>query len=278
MIQIGKYNTLEVIKELDFGIYLDGGPYGELLLPIKYVPEGIQPGDDLEVFLYSDSEDRLITTTATPKAVVGSFGMMKVKEVGEFGAFLDWGIEGKDLLVPFREQRMLMEAGNEYLVYVYLDEITDRIVGSNKLNKFLKSKSEDFEYKQEVEIIVAGPTDLGYRVIVNKEYWGALYRNEVFEDLEIGAVRKAFIKKIREDGRIDVSLQQQGAGEIDRSAEQVLQAIKDSGGFLPLTDKSPPEAIYDRLKMSKKNFKRAVGSLYKQRIILLEKEGLRLKE
>jgi len=277
LIEIGKYNSLEIVKALDFGVYLDGGPYGELLLPIKYVPEGLEPGDDVEVFLYSDSEDRLITTTDKPKAIVGDFGMMEVKEVSEYGAFLDWGIEGKDLMVPFREQRQRMEAGQQYLVYVYLDEVTDRIVGSNKLNKFLENKSSDLSYKQEVEIIIAAPTDLGYRVIVNKAYWGALYRNEVFEKLEIGDRKKAFIKKIREDQRIDVSLQEPGVGEIDRSATQVMKAIESNDGFLPLTDKSPPELIYDHLKMSKKNFKRAVGSLYKQRLILLEKDGLRLK-
>lgn len=278
MIEIGKYNSLEVLKALDFGIYLDGGPYGEILLPIKYVPEGVEPGDDLEVFLYSDSEDRLITTTDKPKAIVGEIAMMETKEVSEYGAFLDWGIEGKDLMVPFREQRERMEPGRHYLVYVYLDEVTDRIVGSNKLNKFLEAKTTDLAYKQEVDIIVAAHTDLGYRVIVNNAYWAALYKNEVFEKLQVGDRRKAFVKKIREDQRIDISLQQPGAGEIDRSAAQVLEAIQANNGFLPLTDKSSPELIYDRLKMSKKNFKRAVGNLYKQRIILLEKGGLRLKE
>ncbi len=277
MLHIGKRNTLEVVKELDFGIYLDGGPYGEILLPLKFVPDGIEPEDEIEVFIYADSEDRLIATTDDPLAQVGEFAVMEVKEVGEYGAFLEWGIQAKDLLVPFRNQRKLMEVGDKYLVYVYLDDVTDRIVGSNKLNKFLKDKNENFEAKQEVEIIIVGPSDLGFRVIINKEFWGALYKNEVFEDLKVGDKRKAFIKKVREDGRIDVSLQQQGVGEIDRAAQQVLEAIKSNEGFLPLTDKSPPEAIYDRLKMSKKNFKRAVGSLYKNRIILLEKEGLRLK-
>lgn len=277
MIQIGKYNSLEVVKHVDFGIYLDGGPFGELLLPLKYVPEGIEPGDEIEVFIYSDSEDRLIATRDRPMAQVEEFGVMEVKEVTEYGAFLEWGIQGKDLLVPFREQRVPMEVGKQYVVYVYLDEVTDRIVASTKLNKFLEDRSSDLEYKQEVDIIVVGPSDLGYRVIVNQAFWGVLYKNEVFEKLKIGEQRKAFIKKIREDHRIDVSLQQSGVGEIDRAAKQVLEAIKANDGFLPLTDKSPPETIYDRLKMSKKNFKRAVGNLYKQKIILLQKDGIKLK-
>lgn len=278
MIQIGKYNTLEVIKHVDFGVYLDGGPFGELLLPLKYVPDGIEPGDEVEVFVYSDSEDRLITTTKDPIAIVGEFGVMEAKEVNEYGAFLEWGVEGKDLMVPFRQQRKQMEPGKKYLVYVYLDEVTERIVGTNKLNKLLEDKSTEFEFKEEVDIIVVTPSDLGYRVIVNKKYWGTLYQNEVFEQLNIGDRRKGFVKKLREDHRLDISLQQPGVGEIDRSSGQVLEAIKSHDGFLPLTDKSPPEAIYDLLKMSKKSFKRAIGNLYKQRLVTLEKNGVRLKE
>ncbi len=278
MIQIGKYNTLEVVKFLDFGAYLDGGPFGELLLPIKYVPEGVEPGDDIEVFIYSDSEDRLIATTDKPIAIVGEYGVMEVKEVSEYGAFLEWGIEGKDLMVPFRQQRKLMEAGQKYLVYVYLDEVTERIVATNKLNKLLEDKTDTLTFKQEVDIIVVTPSELGFRVIVNEEFWGTLYENEVFEKLKIGDRRKGFIKKLREDQRLDVSLQQPGVGEIDRSGNQILEAIKANDGFLPLTDKSAPELIYETLKMSKKNFKRAIGSLYKKRLVLLEKEGIRIQE
>lgn len=276
LIQIGKLNTLEIVKKVDFGLYLDGGPYGELLLPKKYVPEGKVSGDDIEVFVYSDSEDRLITTTQKPLAYANEFGVMEVKEVGEYGVFLEWGIDGKDLLVPFREQRKPMEVGKKYVVYVYLDEVTDRIVASTKLNKFLKERSDTLEANQEVEIIIVAPSDLGYRVIVNQEYWGMLYKNEVFGKLEIGAYRKAFIKKIRPDHRIDVSLQKQGIKEIDRATQQLLEALEANEGFLPLTDKSPPEFIYEQLRMSKKNFKKAVGNLYKKRIIRLEKEGIRM--
>ena len=269
--------SLEVVKELDFGVYLDGGPYGELLLPRKFVPDGTIPGDEIEVFIYSDSKDRLITTTDKPKAQVDEFAVMEVKEISEYGAFLDWGIEAKDLLIPFRNQRDRMEVGKKYLVYVYLDEVTDRIVGTNKLNKILKTKDEYFEPNQEVDIIVVGPTDLGFKVIVNEEYWGLLYKNEVFQKLEIGDRRKAFIKNIREDRRIDVILQKPGVAEMDRGAEQILEAIKANNGLLPLTDKSPPEKVYELLQMSKKNFKRAVGNLYKQRKVVLEKDGVRLK-
>ncbi len=278
MIQIGKCTSLEVIKEVDFGVYLDGGPYGELLLPKKFVPENTEPGDEIEVFVYSDSEDRLITTTDKPIAQTDEFAVMEVKEVTEFGAFLDWGIQAKDLLVPFRNQREPMVVGKKYLIYVYLDEVTDRIVGMNKLNKILKLKDEYFELKQEVDIIVAGPTDLGYRVIINEEYWGLLYKNEVFQKLEIGERRKAYIKNIREDRRIDVILQKPGinAEGIDEVSQKILDAIKSNDGFLPLTDKSPPEKVYELLGMSKKNFKRAVGSLYKNRLVVLEGKGIRM--
>jgi predicted RNA-binding protein (virulence factor B family) len=276
LIHIGQYATLDVVKEVDFGVYLDGGPFGEILLPAKYVPAGTAPGDELKVFIYSDSEDRLIATRDEPKATVGNFASMEVRQVNEYGAFLDWGISGKDLMVPFREQRERMEVGKHYLVYVYLDEKTDRIVASSKLNKFLEEKGGDYEPNQEVAIIVGDATDLGYRVIIDKQYWGILYKNEIFQEINPGDQLKAFIKNIREDGRIDVSLQVQGVQSIDHGSEQVLAAIKGNNGFLPLTDKSAPDLIYQHLGMSKKAFKRAVGSLYKQRLIKLEKEGLRL--
>jgi uncharacterized protein len=276
LIQIGKFSKLEVIKELDFGVYLDGGPYGELLLPRKFVPEGVMPGDEIEVFIYADSEDRLIATTDKPKAIVDGFAAMEVVEVSEYGAFLDWGIEAKDLLVPFRNQRKRMEVGQKYLVYVYLDEATDRIVGTNKLNKILKDRNEDLEENDEVDIIVVAPSDLGYRVIINETYWGVLYKNEVFQKLEPGDCHKAYVKTLRPDGRLDVILQKPGVIEVDLVNEQILNAIKTNNGFLPLTDKSPPEKVYELLQMSKKNFKRAVGNLYKQRLIVLEKDGIRL--
>lgn len=277
MINIGKHTTLDVVKEVDFGVYLDGGPFGEILLPAKYVPEGTVPGDELRVFIYSDSEDRIIATTDEPKATAGKFAMMEVRQVNEYGAFLDWGIEGKDLMVPFREQRERMEEGKSYLVYVYLDERTDRIVASSKLNKFLELKGGDYEPNQEVQIIVADATDLGYRVIIDGQFWGMLYKNEIFKSIQPGDQIKAYIKNVREDGRIDVSLQLQGVQvAIDHGSAQVLSAIKNNNGFLPLTDKSAPDLIYQKLGMSKKAFKRAVGSLYKQRLISLEKGGLRL--
>jgi predicted RNA-binding protein (virulence factor B family) len=276
LIQIGKFSKLEILKELDFGIYLDGGPYGELLLPRKFVPEGAQIGDEIEVFIYSDSEDRLIATTDRPKAITDGFAAMEVMEVSEYGAFLDWGIQAKDLLVPFRNQRDRMEVGKKYLVYVYLDEATDRIVGTNKLNKILKDRNEELEADEEVDIIVVTSSDLGYRVIINEEYWGLLYKNEVFQKLEPGDCHKAYVKALREDGRLDVILKKSGIIEVDLVNEQILAAIKANDGLLPLTDKSPPEKVYELLQMSKKNFKRAVGNLYKQRLIVLEKDGIRL--
>ena len=277
MIKIGDYSTLEILKELDFGMYLDGGPLGEILLPTKYIPENAKVGDEIEVFLYNDSEDRLIATTEKPKAKVGEFAFLKVKAVSEYGAFLDWGLL-KDLFVPFREQVVKMQVGNYYLVRLYLDEKTDRIVASTRWHRFLEDKNETLKDQEEVEIKIASQTDLGYKVIVNDTYWGILYENEIFQPIAIGETKKAFVKKIREDGRIDIILKKQGVEEVEHSRTDILSKLKASGGFLPLTDKSSPELIYQEMQMSKKAFKRAVGNLYKQKLIELEKDGIRLVE
>ncbi len=277
MIKIGDYSTLEILKELDFGMYLDGGPLGEILLPTKYIPENAKVGDEIEVFLYNDSEDRLIATTEKPKAKVGEFALLKVKAVSEYGAFLDWGLL-KDLFVPFREQVVKMQVGNYYLVRLYLDEKTDRIVASTRWHRFLEDKNETLKEQEEVEIKIASQTDLGYKVIVNDTYWGILYENEIFQPITIGETKKAFVKKIREDGRIDIILKKQGVEEVEHSRTDILSKLKASGGFLPLTDKSSPELIYQEMQMSKKAFKRAVGNLYKQKLIELEKDGIRLVE
>ena len=278
MLEIGKYANLEVIKEVDFGLYLDGGPYGEILLPTRYIPEATKVGDDLKVFIYTDSEDRIIATTLNPLATVGEIAFLKVKEVGEYGAFLEWGLP-KDLFVPFREQHRPMEMGNSYLVKILLDDKSDRVIGSSRLQKFLKHTAEDLEEGQLVNIMLASKTDLGYKVVVNGEYWGMLYANEVFSKLSQGQRTKAYVKKVREDGKLDLSLQPQGyKKQIPDAAQQVLQKIKDHDGFLTITDKSPPEEIYKTFKMSKKAFKKAVGLLYKQRMIRIEDKGLRLVE
>ena len=277
MIAIGKHASLEVIKETDFGVYLDGGPFGEILLPNYAVPKGTKKGEELSVFIYCDSEDRIIATTLEPKAIVGDFAFLSVKAVGEYGAFLDWGLS-KDLFVPFREQLVRMQKGASYLVYVYLDEQTDRIVASSRLNRFVKMTSEGINADEEVDLIVAQQTDLGYKVIVNETYWGMLFRNEVFRKIQIGDRIKGFVKQVREDKKLDIVLQKQGyTNEVENTTTSLLQAITQNDGFLPLTDKSPPQDIYAQLQMSKKAFKRAVGALYKQKKIAIEKKGIRLK-
>ena len=275
MIKIGDYSFLEILKEVDFGMYLDAGPFGEILLPSKYIPENAKVGDEIEIFLYNDSEDRLIATTERPKAKVGEFAFLKVKAVSEYGAFLDWGLL-KDLFVPFREQVVKMEVGNSYLVRLYLDEKTDRIAASSRWHRFLEEKSETLQEQEEVEIKIASKTDLGYKVVVNDTYWGILYKNEIFQPLSIGETKKAYVKKIREDKRIDIILQNPGVEEVEHSRNDLLDKLKANEGFLALTDKSSPELIYQEMKMSKKAFKRAVGNLYKQKLIVLEKGGIRL--
>ena len=277
MLKIGQYNKLEIIKEVDFGLYLDGGAYGEILLPAKYIPQDYEIGSDIEVFIYTDSEDRLIATTLRPYAIDGDFAKLFVKELNEYGAFLDWGLP-KDLFVPYREQARPMEVNKAYVVKVFVDEKSDRMIASSRLNRFVKSVGEGLETGEKVNLMIAEKTPNGYKAIVNGLFWGMLYQNEIFSSLELGDQKQGFVKKIRPDGKIDLSLQAQGyKKQVPEAAERLLKQIQKSSGFLPLTDKSPPEQIYESLKMSKKAFKKAVGMLYKKRLILLEKEGIRLK-
>jgi len=252
------------------------GPDPEILLPKRYVPEGVEPGDTIKVFIYRDSEDRIIATTEHPIAIVDEFACLKVKSLTKFGAFLDWGIS-KDLLVPFSEQVERMEEGKYYLVRVYLDEASRRIVASTKINKFLIDQEIELEVDDEVDILVCESNDLGTRVIVNNEHVGILFKNELFRDVHPGEKTKGFVKNIRPDNKIDVSLQRQGYQEISITAKgQVLAELKAKDGFLPLTDKTAPDIIYLALKMSKKNFKKAIGALYKEKVIRLEKDGIYL--
>ena len=274
MANIGKLNTLTVMREAEQGLYLDGDNLGDILIPKRYVPEGTEVDDEIEVFIYTDSEDRIIATTEKPYAMVGQFGAMKVVHVNKFGAFLDWGLM-KDLFVPFREQKMKMLEGNTYVVFVYLDLDSDRIAGSAKLDQFLDETPPPFEQGEEVEIIVAQRTDLGYKVIINETHWGLIFKNEIFGNIRIGDKRKAYIKNLREDDKIDVSLQKEGYDRIDSVSKTILQKIDNEGGFLALTDKSSPEEISATFGISKKAFKKAIGALYKQRLIELDTQGIR---
>ncbi|KAA9340845.1 CvfB family protein [Adhaeribacter soli] len=275
MVEIGKYNELEVAKFVDFGLYLDSED-GEILLPIKYIPEGVQLGDKLNVFVYRDSEDRMIATTLRPKATAGQFAALPVKDASRLGAFLDWGLE-KDLFVPFHNQREPMQPGKTYVVYIYLDESSDRLVGTAKINKYLKPADENLSEGQKVDLLITGTSDLGYNVIINQQYGGVLYHNEVFRNLEIGTETEGYIRKLREDGKIDVSLQQAGYAEVKDASQEILEKLRAAGGVLPLSDNSEPQEIYRLLGMSKKTFKKAIGTLYRQGLISLEPDLIRLQ-
>ena len=275
MLNIGNYNTLRIIKILSFGAYLDGGEGKEILLPTRYVPDGAQVGDEVKVFIYHDNEGRLIATTLHPNAVVGEFAFMQVKSVNTMGAFLDWGLM-KDLLVPYKEQKLTMREGKWYLVYVRLDHVTGRVMASARIEKFLNNIPPKYEFNQEVDLLVADDTEIGYKVIVNNLHWGMVYHNQVFQRLEKGEHLKGYVKEIREDDKLDISLTPLGYQKVDGVAQTILQALQVQNGFLPVHDKSDPEVIYSLFRCSKKAFKQAIGALYRQHRIALEPDGIRL--
>ncbi len=277
MIQLGQYTTLEVVKTTDFGIYLDGGPFGEVLLPKRYVPENTEVGQDLRIFLYCDSEDRVIATTEKPNGVVGEIACMTVIDIALHGAFLDWGLM-KDLLVPLREQAEKMEKGKSYLVKVLLDEDTDRIYASSRLSKFVSEITDGhLSHNEEVKLMIWTKTDLGYKAIINDQYVGVIFKNEVFQPLQTGQILRGYVKQIREDGKIDLTLKKHGyQQQIPDAADVLLKKLKENDGYIAITDGTSPDIIYETLGMSKKAFKKAVGSLYKQRLIILGEKGIRL--
>jgi len=277
MVEIGKYNTLKIVKDLDFGVYLDGGDDLEILLPARYVPRNVKPGDEVEVFIYHDNEGRIIATTAKPLAIVGEFQWMECKSVNDMGAFLEWGLM-KDLLVPFREQKMPMREGKWYLVYVHLDHVTKRIVASARVDKFLDNVPPVYEFNQEVDLLVADETEIGYKVIINNLHWGLVYHNEIYRRLERGEHLKGYIKEVREDEKIDVSLTRLGYEKVEGIAGIILDALKVQKGFLAVHDKSPADEIYSLFGCSKKSFKQAIGALYKKKLISIEPKGIRLIE
>ncbi|MDR2968954.1 MAG: GntR family transcriptional regulator [Tannerellaceae bacterium] len=274
MFETGKYNTLKVVKEVDFGVYLDGGDGKEILLPTRYLPEGIKTGDEVEVFIYHDNEGRLIATTLHPKAIVGEFRLMQVKSINETGAFLDWGLM-KDLLVPFNEQKATMREGGWYLVYVRRDNISGRIMASAKIDRYLDNTPPDYQFNQEVELTIDDETSLGYRVIINNLHRGLVYHSEIFRPLHSGDRLKGYIKEVREDEKIDVSLTPLGYKKVDSLSAMILDTLNTNGGYLPVHDKSDPEQIHALFHCSKKAFKQAIGLLYKQQLITLEREGIR---
>jgi uncharacterized protein len=277
MAEIGKLNKLRIVKELDFGIYLDGGEHGEILMPRRYVPENCKIDDVIEVFIYLDSEDRIIATTEIPYAMVGEFALLKVVSVNDFGAFLDWGLP-KDLLVPFREQKKKMEEGKSYIVHVYLDQTSKRIVASSNLDKFLDKLSNDFGPGQEVDLLICTRTEIGYKAIINNTHWGVLYKNEVFQTLDRGQRIKGFIAKIRDDKKIDLCLQKPGYEKVDDLLKTIIDRLKEEGGFIAAGDKTSSEIIYELFGVSKKTYKKAIGALYKSKLITIEDEGIKLSD
>ena len=274
-VELGKYNQLEVVKTVDFGVYLNGWDDGEILLPSRYVPENCKPGDVLNVFIYLDNEERLIATTLQPLVQVGEFACLEVAWVNEYGAFLDWGLM-KDLFVPFREQKMKMQKGHRYVVHAHVDEDSYRIMASAKVERYLSKNFPEYQPGEEVEVMVWQKTDLGYKVIVDNRFGGLVYRKEIFKALEPGMRMPAFVRQVREDGKIDLTLQKDGLQKVGDFSEILLQYIKDHEGFTPLNDKSDAEEIYDAFGVSKKTFKKAVGDLYKKRLVVLVEGGIRL--
>lgn len=272
-IELGRFNRLEVVKQVDFGMYLDGGEEGEILLPARYVPEGCEVGDWLNVFLYLDNEERLIATTLTPLVQVGQFACLEVAWVNQYGAFLNWGLM-KDLFVPFSEQKMKMEVGRKYVVHAHLDEESYRIVASAKVDRYLSKEKPDYQPGQEVDILVWQKTDLGFKAIIENEFSGLLYDSEIFRTLHTGDTLTAFIKQVREDGKVDLTLQKPGMAKVEDFSETLLRYIKENGGKSSLNDKSPAEEIYATFGVSKKTFKKAVGDLYKKRLIVLSEDGI----
>lgn len=282
MIEIGKYNTLTILRETKVGLYLglpeenlEQDPSKDILLPNKYVPKQYKIGDEIAVFVYLDHEERPVATTLEPYIFLNEFALLRVNYVNQVGAFMDWGME-KDLLVPFREQARPMEKGKRYLVYLYMDEKTNRLVCSSKTNQFLSNENITVENGEEVDLIVSHITEVGINVIINEKHKGLLYKNEVFEDLRTGDRIIGYIKNIRPDGKIDVSRQPFGMERVDISGQAILDELKASRGFLRLNDDSHPEDIKTVLKMSKKTFKKAIGTLYKQKLIEIKEDGIYL--
>lgn len=275
MIHLGEYNTLEILRDTEPGLFLGDGEEGEVLLPNRYVPKVFEIGEKIEVFVYLDNEERPVATTDQPYIKNGDFALLRCNQVTDFGAFLDWGLV-KELFCPFREQAFKMKAGGWYLVHCYLDEESERLVASSKTNRFLDNKELTVAQFEEVDLIVSHPSELGMNVIVNKTHLGLVFKDDIYKDISVGDRLKGIVKKVRNDNKLDISLNQIGYRNIEPNAEHILFELQDNSGFLPLNDKSSPEDIKLQLQMSKKSFKKAIGTLYKERQITIEKDGIRL--
>lgn len=274
-VKLGDYNHLPVVKEVDFGVYLDGGDGEEILLPKRYVPHGCKPGDELEVFIYLDQDERLVATTEKPLAKVGDFAYLEVAWVNEYGAFLNWGLM-KDLFCPFREQKRRMEIGESYIVHVHVDENSYRIVASAKVEHYLSTDFPPYHPGDEVDLLIWQKTDLGFKVIIDNSFAGLVYRDQVFKQIRTGERMRGYIAAVRPDGKIDVTLQPTGRQQTTDFAETLLRYLETHQGFCDLGDKSDAEDIKRRFQVSKKVYKKAIGDLYKRRLIVIENDGIYL--
>lgn len=277
MIELGRINNLEILRDTSVGLFLGDEEGNDVLLPNKYVPTAYEIGEKIKVFCYLDYDERPVATTLEPDIMLGEFRLLQVAEVNEFGAFMQWGLE-KHLLVPFREQRVKMKEGQWYVVHCYLDERSGRLVASNKLDKFLSNDTIDLKEWEMVDLVVTRQTDLGWEVIVNEKHKGLVYFNEVFKPINIGDVIPGCIKTIRKDNKLDISLQPLGAKVLEPAAKKIYEVLVESGGFLGLHDKSAPEEIRDVFQMSKKTFKKGLGTLYRERKIKIESDGISLSD
>ena len=275
MAELGRYNRLRIVRQTDIGAFLDAGELGEILLPRRYVDDSMRDGDEVEVFVYNDSEDRFIATRDRPKAQVGECAYLKVVSTGKFGAFLDWGLP-KDLLVPFSEQHKPMQKGYSYTVYLFVDPATQRIAASTRLENHLSTDGTGFRPRQPVDCLIYGRSDLGFKAVVDGTRLGQFYDNETFRRLHYGERVRAYIKQVRKDGKIDLVLQLPSAQERDRLGEAIIEHLRQNQGISTITDKSPPDDIYQTFGVSKANYKKALGKLYKQREILIEEHRITL--
>jgi len=275
MIEVGKINKLTVTKVVDFGVFLDAQDLGNILLIKGLCPKNIEVGDSIDVFLYYDTEDELVATTKTPLAQVGDFAVLKIVGISNVGAFADIGLE-KDLLIPFSEQRVHLEEDRIYLFYLYLDKASGRLCGTMKFNRILDKEPADYQVGEEVQLIVAEKSDMGIKMIINNTHWGLLFKTEILGNLFIGKRLKGYIRRIREDGKIDLSLQKVGKEKEEDLSSRILSALSRCNGFIPLSDKSAPEAIFKEFRTSKATYKRTIGHLYKQNKIRIDKAGIYL--
>ncbi|SEA84542.1 hypothetical protein SAMN04487851_11643 [Prevotella sp. tc2-28] len=275
MIKLGDYNTLKIVKSVDFGLYLDGGNAGEILLPTRYVPKNAKIGDELEVFIYLDQDEKLVATTLHPLAKVGDIACLEVAWVNEYGAFLNWGLM-KDLFCPFREQKMRMQKGYHYVVYIKEDEESHRLIATAKVDKYLYSDRPPYKHGDAVDILIWQKTDLGFKAIVDNHYQGLIYEDQIFQPLHTGDRMTAYVDHIRQDNKIDITLQPTGRRQTEEFSEVLLRYLQENDGHCDLGDKSPSELIADRFKVSKKVYKKAVGDLYRRRLITISDNGIDL--